>query len=100
MGVFSKLKQLLGFKKKKDKVHLKITCSHCGQQFDSVFRRNYDFQPAYGEEEYDYSINKELVCPGCYRSLQLNLELNKSLEISTQNLNNGELEIVPLADED
>ncbi len=93
MGLWSKIKEIFGFTKQKEKIKLFITCGHCSQEFDSVFRRNYDFQPSYGQEDFAYAVDKKLVCPGCYKSLHLELKLNKNLEILDQKLDNGELKV-------
>ncbi|MGM0501377.1 MAG: hypothetical protein ACQERJ_02505 [Bacillota bacterium] len=89
--IFDKLKKLLGLKKKKNLIKVVVVCNQCKQEIKSVFRKNYDLQTAYGVEEYDYGINKELVCPNCYSSINLSLELDNNLEILKQEINNGKI---------
>ena len=91
MGIFDKLKKLLGISEQKNLIKLKVKCNKCGEELDSVFRKNYDFQPTYGSEEYDYSIKKELVCPNCYDSINLYLELDKDLEVLKQEISGGQI---------
>lgn len=91
MGFFDKVMKILGLGQQKELVKLKVSCNKCGQELDSVFRKNYDFQPTYGSEEYDYSIKKELVCPNCYDSINLYLELDKDLEILQQQIEGGQI---------
>ena len=91
MGIFDKIKDLLGFNKQRDLIKIAVSCNKCKQEIDSVFRKNYDFQPSYGAEEYDYSITKELVCPNCYSSINLYLELDNNLEILKQEINHGQI---------
>ncbi|MBM7555814.1 hypothetical protein [Halanaerobacter jeridensis] len=91
MGIFDKIKKLLGIGSQKDLIKLKVRCNKCQEEIDSVFRKNYDFQPTYGAEEYDYSIQKELVCPNCYDSINLSLELDKNLNILSQEISGGQI---------
>ncbi|GAB6098603.1 hypothetical protein JCM16358_04820 [Halanaerocella petrolearia] len=91
MGLLSKLKKLLDLGPKKEELKVQVTCDHCGQELDSIFRKNYDLQPSYGSETYEYLVNKELVCPGCYKSLNLKLELDSSLGVLKSQLQGGEL---------
>ncbi|MFO7818983.1 MAG: hypothetical protein R6V17_01975 [Halanaerobacter sp.] len=91
MGIFDKIKNLFGMGSQKELLKLRVRCNKCQQDIDSVFRKNYDFQPTYGTEEYQYSITKELVCPNCYDSVNLYLELNKELEVLTEEIEGGEI---------
>jgi hypothetical protein len=91
MGIFAKIKDLFAVKKKKDTVKLIVRCNKCQEEINSIFRKNYDFQPTYGSEDYEYSITKELVCPGCYNSINLYLELDGNLEILQQEISNGQI---------
>lgn len=91
MGIFDKIKDLLGMGSQKELLRLRVRCNKCQQDIDSVFRKDYDLQPTYDAEEYQYSITKELVCPNCYDSVNLYLELNKNLEILTEEIEGGKI---------
>ncbi|GAB6138461.1 hypothetical protein [Halanaerobaculum tunisiense] len=91
MGLLSKLKSILGFSPQQELVKVRVICDSCGQEIDSVFRRGYDLQPTYAEQDYDYSITKQLVCSGCYKSLELELELDNNLDVLNSELDEGEL---------
>ncbi|AGB41454.1 hypothetical protein Halha_1513 [Halobacteroides halobius DSM 5150] len=93
MGLLAKIKKIFGLNKKKKMLKVQVICNKCGEEINSVFRKNYDFQPSYGTEEYDYAINKQLVCPGCYNSLDLKMELNQRLKILNSKLEGGSLKI-------
>ena len=91
MGFFAKLKEFLGLEKEKKLLKTKVRCKQCAAEIDSVFRKNYDFQPTYKDQTYEYSINKELVCPNCYDSIDLYLELDENLTVLAAEITGGEI---------
>lgn len=89
MGLFSKIKDIFAVKPKKDIIEFEIVCNKCGADIKSVYRKNYDLQSSYGQEEWSYLINKQLVCPGCYQSMKLRVEFDKNLSQIKSNLEGG-----------
>lgn len=91
MGFLDKLKSFLSLEKEKKLLKIKVRCNKCEEEVNSVFRKNYDFQPTYNEENYEYSIKKELVCPNCYDSIDLYLELDNELSTLEEEIRGGEI---------
>ncbi|WP_027340595.1 hypothetical protein [Halonatronum saccharophilum] len=94
MGLLSKLKKILAntsTSEGKDIIKLKVECDKCSQKIDSVFRKSYDLQRSYGNEDYAYLINKKLVCPGCYNKVSLRVELDKGFRQISKEVTKGKI---------
>ena len=91
MGLISKIKDLLLKEdKKSDLVKTRVICDKCSEEIDSVFRKGYDLQPTYGSKNYAYFVNKKLLCPNCYQSIELELDIKKNLNILNVKVDKGE----------
>ena len=92
MGILSKLKKLFSFTGNNPEIiKINVKCDKCDEVINSVFRKSYDFQPTYGKEPYDYLVKKQLVCPNCYQSIDLRLEINKNLKPVNKSISGGEI---------
>ncbi|WP_018247393.1 hypothetical protein [Orenia marismortui] len=83
MGLLSKLKEIFNLNNNRvnsnNIIEIAIGCNKCEEEINSVFRKNYDLQINYGDEDWKYLINKQLVCPGCYQSIKLRIEYDNNL---------------------
>ncbi len=92
MSLFSKIKKMFSSNSNGTNViKLKVVCGNCGEEIVSYFRKNYDMQLSYGDEEYAYLIDKQLICSSCYQSIKLRLELDSNLNQLNSNVVNGEM---------
>ena len=92
MGFLDKIKSIFTGGSQSKLIDIYIEDDKCGNQMKLLFRKSYDIQKVYDDnQEAAYQIKKMVVCDNCYNKIELQLEFDKRYSIINQEIKDGKI---------